>query len=212
MADLATTVHAALQRAADSVLDEVATDGLRVLRQVIHDAGFDKSEYLKNYELYAHVGASSVTFEIVLDVEAVLPEDRATQEAIDQQRAEAERAEAEAARTYHLSTKTQSVRRLKDKRSPAKDMRRPPRDARKNAQDRLVEHELARFAPRSARVTRTGKLSVALRRSVRETEKEVVFPQAKFDGIVQKFLDNLKKVVFEKFVPKLRELLEQHAL
>jgi len=212
MADLATTVHAFLQRATKSVLDDVATDGLKVLRQVIHDAGFDKSEYLKNYELYAHVGRDSVTFEIVLDIEAVLPEDEATKKAMEQQQLEAEQAEEKAAKTYHLSLKTQNVRMLKDKRVPAKDKRKPARDVRKNAQDRLVEHELARFAPRSARVTRSGKLSVALRRSVRETEQEVVFPQGKFDGIVQKFLDNLERVVLEKFVPKLRELVQRYAV
>jgi len=183
MADLATTVHAFLQRAVSSVLDEVATDGLGVLRKVIHDAGFDKSEYLKNYELYAHVGAESITFEIILDMEAVLPEDKATQEAIEQQKDEAS-AEEGSSRTYHLSTRTQNVQRLKDKRRPAKDARIPVRDARKNAQDRLAEHDLARIAPRSARVTRTGKLSIALRRSMRETEQRVIFPQAKFDGII----------------------------
>lgn len=210
MAEITTTVHAFLKRAVDAVIDDIATDGLHVLRNVLHASGFDQSEYLKNYELYAHVGGGNITFEIVLDIEAVLPEDEATELAMEQQKEAVQEAAEEAEKTYHLSLRTQSVRRLKDMRRPAKDRRKPAKDVRKTARDRLVEHELARFAPRSASVTRSGQLSVALRRSVRVTKKkEVVFPQAKFDGIVQKFLDEIDKVVLANFIPQLRLLLER---
>ena len=190
----------------EAVVDDIARDGLRALRRVLDEAGFSKSEHLRNYEVYAHVTGGEITFEIVLDVEAVVPEDEVTRQAIEEQRRRAEELQERAARTYKLSRKTMRVGRLRGLR----DARRPARDARKTAQDRLVEHELARLAPRSARVTRTGKLSVALRRSVRETEREVKFPEDKFQGILGTFMDRLRDVVFERFAPELQEIVERH--
>lgn len=213
MVDIATTLAAAVLRAADSVVDDIAAEGLRVLKRVLDEAGFPKSEYLRDYEVYAHVFGHEITFEIVLDVEAVVPEDELTRKALEEQRERAEELEREAERTYKLSRKTQRVGRLqglRDARRPTRDARRPARDARKTAGDRLVEHELARLAPRSARVTRTGKLSVALKRSIRETEREVKFPEDKFQGIIGNFMEELETVVFEKFAPELQKVVERY--
>jgi hypothetical protein len=213
MVDIATTLDAMVRRAVEAVIDDIAKDGLRALRSVLDRAGFSKSEYLRDYEVYAHVSGGEITFEIVLDVEAVVPEDTATQQAMEEQEQKAEEMEQEAEKTFHLSRKTRRVGRLRglhDARRGAKDARSGAKDARKTAGDRLTEHELARLAPRSARITRTGKLSVALKRSIRETEKEVKFPEGKFQGILGDFVDELKDVVFDKFAPELQKIVERY--
>lgn len=213
MVDIATTLNALVRRAVENVIDDIAKEGLMALRQILDKAGFPKSEYLRDYDVYAHVTGNEITFEIVLDVEAVVPEDEITKKALEEQQKQAEELEKRAARSYKLSRKTMRVGRLRglrNKNRPARDARKPARDARKTAQDRLVEHELARLAPRSARVTRTGKLSVALKRSIRETEKEVKFPEDKFQGILGTFMDRLKDIVSEKFAPELQQIVERY--
>lgn len=208
--DIATTLNAMVRRAFEAVVDDIAKDGLVVLRRVLNGAGFSGSEHLRDYEVFAHISGDTVSFEIVLDIEAVVPEDEVTRRAIEEQREKAEEIEKQADKSFHLFRKTQRVGRLRDARKPARDARKPARDARKNASDRLVEHELARLAPRSARVTRTGKLSVALRRSVRETEDKIEFPKDKFQGILGTFMEEIKNVVYDKFAPELRKIVERY--
>ena len=211
MADIATAIQTAMERAVDSVVDGIAEDGLLALRRVVHEAGFTRSEYLRDFEVLAHISGRRIEFEILLDVEAVLPEDEETRKALEEQQARLEEAERKASRTLRIRRgNIQKVRPARDARTPARDARKPARDARKTAQDRLVEHELARIAPRSARMTRTGKLAVALSRSIRETKTEVVFPEGKFQGILGDFMDELEKVVFERFVPELRDIVETY--
>ena len=213
MVDIATTLDAMVRRAFGAVVDDIAKDGLRVLRRVLDEAGFSKSEYLRNYEVYAHVSGETITFEIVLDVEAVVPEDEVTRQALEEQQEKAEEMEDQADKSFHLSRKTQRVGRLRglqDARRPARDARTPAHDVRKTASDRLAGHELARLAPRSGRVTRTGKLSVALRRSVRASEKKVEFPKDKFQGILGTFMEEIKDVISDKFAPELRKIVERY--
>jgi hypothetical protein len=210
--DVTTSLTAAMQRAADGLIDTIAKEGLVELRKILEKHGFSKSQYLKDYDVYAHVTGSWITFEIVLDVEAVVFEDEAAQKAVDDVAQQVASATEGATRTYTVSRPSLQVRTLKDVRKPARDARKPAKDIRKTAQDRLIEHELARLAPRSARVTRTGQLAVALQRSVRTSEKKVEFPQDKFQGILKDFVDSLKKILLTEFVPELEEIVEDYAL
>lgn len=210
MADVTTAIVAAAKRAVESVIDEIAKSGLVVLRNVLDQAGFRDSEYLKNYEVYAHVSGDVITFEILLDVEAVVPEDEATTAAIRDNMLEAE----QAATTYGMTAEgprriTGMSDRRVDARRPPRDARRPLRDARTNARDRLVRKEIANVRPRSVKVDRTGKLSVALRRSVRETEESVTFPQDAFQGILGQFMKRLQKEIREKFVPEIADIVRR---
>ena len=207
--DIATTLTATIDRAVERIVDGVASDGLKALKSVLDSAGFPKSEYLKNYEVFAHVSGTEVTFEILLDVEAVEPEDEITRKAMEEQKQQLEQIQQRASRTYRMTSR--GVQRLEDARRPARDARRPARDARKTASHRLAEHEIALHAPRSARITRTGKLAVALKRSIRTAEKETKFPEGKFQGIIGKFVDEIGSVIADRFLPELRDIVQRHA-
>lgn len=204
--DLATTLNAVLDRAVDRIVDGVATDGLKALKSVLDSAGFSRSEYLKDYEVLAHVTGRDITFEILLNVEAVEPEDEAAREAMQQ---EVEEAQQRASKTYRMTSR--GVQRLEDARRPSRDARRPSRDARKTASDRTTEHKVALHAPRSARITRAGKLAVALKRSIRTTERGVRFPEGEFQGIIGKFMDEIRSVIAERFLPELSDIIQRHA-
>lgn len=210
--DISTSLTASMQRAVDGLIDTIAKQGLVELRKILEKHGFSKSEYLKDYDVFAHVVGGWITFEIRLDVEAVVPEDEAAQQAMDDVSQQVAAASEGATRTYTVSKPSLQVRQMKDVRRPARDARRPAKDIRKTAQDRLVEHELARLAPRSARVTKTGQLSVALQRAVRSSEKKVVFPQDKFQGILKDFLVSLQKILLDEFVPELVDIIDEYAV
>lgn len=210
MADIATTVAAAVERAVAAAIDEVAKAGLATLRNVLDQAGFRDSEYLKNYEVYAHVSGDTITFEILLDVEAVVPEDAVTAEAIRTQMSSIE----DAARTFGMASEgPQRILGMRDARRdarrPARDARRPARDARTNVRDRLIKKEVANVRPRSLKVDRAGRLSVALRRSVRNGEQEVTFPQNEFQGILGDFVSRLKKVIATHFMPEISGIVKR---
>lgn len=210
MADVTTAIVAAANRAVQSVIEDIAKAGLTALRNVLDQAGFRDSEYLKNYEVFAHVSGEVITFEILLDIEAVVPEDAATAEAIKAGMEEAE----QVASTFGMTA--EGPRRIsgmadvrRDARKPPRDARRPLRDARSNARDRLIRKEVANVRPRSAKVDRTGRLSVALRRSVRETEDAVTFPQGLFQGILGQFMKQLQSEIRDKFVPEIASIIRR---
>lgn len=210
MADISTTVAAAVERALQAVIDEVAKAGLAALRNVVDQAGFRQSEYLKNYEVFAHVSGDVITFEILLDVEAVVPEDQATAQAVRSEMGTIE----EAARTFGMTTDgPQRVLGLndarRDARKPARDARRPARDARTDSRDRLIKKEIANVRPRSVKVDRAGRISVALKRSIREGEDGVTFPQAEFQGILGEFVTRLRKVIAAEFLPEIAKIVRR---
>ena len=198
--DIATTLKAVMDRAVVSIVDGVASDGLVALKSVLDSSGFPKSEYLKNYDVLAHVSGTEIVFEILLDVEAVEPEDEEARKAMEEQ---AEQVEEKSSRTYRMTSR--GVQRVQ------RDARRPARDARKTAVDRLFEHEVALHAPRSARITRSGKLAVTLKRSIRTVKEETVFPEGKFQGIIGKFMDEIKSVISDRFLPELSDIVRRHA-
>jgi hypothetical protein len=213
MIDIATSLTAAMNRAIDSIVDDVAQDGLEALKIVLDSSGFSKSEYLKNYQIFAHVIGRIITFEIILDIEAILPEDLVTTQALQNQTQSIQ----DVAKTYGMSIS--GPQRLigmsdarRDARQPARDARQPARDARKNSRDRLIAKEVANIRPRSARISKSGRLSVALRRSVRENESTVIFPEGVFQGILGKFLTDLKQVIVNTFAPKLAQILGDYGI
>lgn len=214
MSNIATTLYTAMRRASSVVLHDIAKTGVVALKRVLDRSGFPKSEYLKNYEVYSHVVDDSVLFEILVDLDAVQIEDELTKKALQEQSETVN----DASTTYGVKS-GRAYAFMKDKRKPARDARKPAKDARKpardartNSRDRLVDHEIALHAPRSARITRQGKLSVLLKRSMRETESEVRLPQGDFEGIMKDIMDKLSDVLYQYFIPELQELVNDYVV
>lgn len=207
--DIATTIDAAMKRAARNIIREIAKKGIVALKNILDRSGFAKSEYLDDYEVFAHIRGDEITFEIIVDFDALQFEDDATKKALEENAQQLQNSE----RTYGVRsnrayTYVRDVRKPAiDKRKPARDARQPARDARKTSHDRLVGHEIALHAPRSARMTRQGKLSVTLRRSVRETQQKIQIPDGEFDGIIKEVMDKLSTIIASSFVPAIQEIV-----
>jgi hypothetical protein len=213
--DITTSLTSYLDRLVDEMVDAIAKDGLALLKRILDQAGFAKSPYLKDYEVYAHVIGDVVAFEILLDVEAVVAEDQATQDAMEATAEEGDESEAQASATYAIGPNgpqrlVGKTNALRDARTPARDARRPARDARKTARDRLIEKEVANITPRSARVDRDGRLSVALRRTAKTDGEGIVMPQGEFQGIIGVFLREISALISAKFAPGLSEIIGRY--
>ncbi len=213
--DITTSLTAYLDRLVDEMVDAIAKDGLVLLKRILDQAGFAKSPYLKDYEVYAHVIGDVVAFEILLDVEAVVAADQATQDAMEASAEEGDESEAQASSTYAMGPNgpqriVGKTNALRDARSPARDARRPARDARKTARDRLIEKEVANITPRSARVDRDGRLSVALKRTAKVDGEGIVMPQGEFQGIIGVFLSEISTLISAKFAPGLSEIIGRY--
>lgn len=216
MTDYATQLGTELQRIADSLVDEIAKDGLEALKRTLDQYGFADSPHLRNYDVLAHVDDGEILFEILVDVEALDVREADVREMLESARPAMV---SNAARTYgmgmrgveRVSGNKSATRGSRDARQPPMDARRPTRNARKGSGDRLLEHEMASHAPRSLQVTREGKLSVMLRRSLREMDTGVHYPQGMYEGLLKTFMDKLVKVVQDKFVPALQDIVEAHA-
>lgn len=220
--DIATTLNAALMRIVDSVIDAIAADGVVALKKVLDDAGFSKSDALKDYEVYAHVSGREITFEILVPADAFDTSDAQTQEAVDKARAEAEAEEnTPGVRTYGFQP-TSRPGRLTGRRDARRDARKSVWDARrdarkppktltsraKTAQTRLMEHEAALHAPRGMTVNREGMVSLRMTKTVEDTpDGGVRLPKGQFQGVIGKFVESLKDVISENFVPELEKLL-----
>ncbi len=210
--DITTSLTAMLDRLVDDIVDEIAKEGLALLKKILDEAGFQKSPYLKDYQVYAHVMGDVITFEILLDVDSVVPEDELTRNAIKEAAAAAQAAEADADKSYAIGPN--GPQRLvgkhnarRDARTPASDLRRPARDARRTSRDRLILKEVANISPRSAKVDRDGRLSVALKRTAKVVDEGVVMPQNEFQGIIGKFIGEISSLVSSKFAPGLASII-----
>ena len=213
--DISTTLTAYLDRVVDDMVHGIAKDGLALLKRILDQAGFAKSPYLKDYEVYAHVLDDVVAFEILLDLEAVVPADQATQQAIEASQDAGDDTEATATASYGIGASGPQrivgrTNALRDARRPARDMRRPARDVRQTALDRLIKKEIANVTPRSINVNRDGRLSVALKRSTRAVGEETVMPQGQFQGIIGTFLSELTSVISSQFAPGLAEIVDRY--
>jgi len=205
MASITTTLDVAMNRMLDDIINGVAKDGLVVLKQVLDSSGFLKSPYLKNYEVYAHVIGHQVMYEILVDVTALNEKEKQTRELID---SAVDNEISKSAKTYGVSAKgVRRISKMKDVRKEVGDVRKTSHDARKTSHNRLLEHDSANHAPRSMEVNREGKLSVYYERSIRETKSGIKYPQFKYDGLMQKFLDKLIDTVSERFTSEIEKIL-----
>jgi len=215
MDDFTTQFHVALQRATDGLSDEIAKDGLHVFKGIIDAAGFGRSEYLKDYDLLAHVDGNEITFELLINFSALEMRDKQVQEMVESAKPGAV---SEAARTYGIGIN--GVQRLIgprdarkeafDRRTPTRDARRPTRDARRMAGQRIIGHEMAQHMPRSMNVNREGKLSVMFRKSLREGTSEIHYPKGKLQGLIAQFMDKLTYTIQEKFSPELEKVMARY--
>lgn len=226
MTDITTSLTAQLQRAVEAVTDTIAKDGLLVLKRVLDNAGFAHSPYLKDYQVYAHVAADGIVFEILLNVEAFDIDKKLLQK--DSQKA-IEAFEDASERTYHIISRGGFARvaRMKDnRRAIPSALNRPNRTKSnlkqwgdqgfvrnrfKDSGQRKTDHRLALSAPRDMSVSREGRLSVSFQRQTRTTKSgEIHFPQGKFQGLVKKFMDELKQLVLSNFVPELEKIMQKY--
>lgn len=234
MSDLATALMSRLQRSVASVSDAIAKDGLELLRSVLEESGFGRSEHLKDYELYAHSDGSEIVFEILLSVDSVeggaagsddendMSDEVAAYRVAAMEAMEAKFEEA-AVKSFGLS-RDGSVHRissLRDKRHTSRDTKKPSRDTKRKSRDtkrgaevREFEHKAAAAAPRSLGaprsmdVGRSGKLRISFTRKLRKTASgETHYPQGSYDGIMGKFVDGMKDIVAQRFIPELEKIL-----
>jgi hypothetical protein len=222
-----------LQRSVASVSDAIAKDGLELLRSVLEESGFGKSEHLKDYELYAHTDGSEIVFEILLSTDSVeggaaegSDEDDMSEEVARYRVAAMEAMEAKfeeaAVKSFGLSSDG-AVRRistLRDKRHTSRDTKKPSRDTKKKSRDtkrgsevREFEHKAAAAAPRavgaprSMHVGRSGKLKISFTRKLRKTAEATHYPQGSYEGIMGEFVDGMKDIVAQRFIPELEKIL-----
>ncbi len=215
-----------LDRATEAVSDLIAKDGLALLKKTLDSSGFVKSPYLKDYEVFATVNRRGITFEILVSLEAVDIDPKTLEESADRS---IQAYEDASERIYHILSRGgfDRVARMKDNRRAAPSaLNRPkrtknnlhqwgpkssgygPRSAFKTSQTRRLEHKLAMSAPRDMHIDRQGRLSVRFERQTRTTKSgEIHFPQGKFQGIVKKFMDELKQLILSRFSPELEKVL-----
>ena len=220
MADITTSLEAALKRATSMVIDEIAQDGLVALRQILDGAHFSDSEFLKGYQVYVHVTDEELEYEIVVSGNAIEDKEQAIQESNEQKKkATNKQTLLKAFRSYGLTKDNKPIRysQMRDVRHPAHDVRKPardkrelPRDARKTAEDRLVGHEIALNAPRSMNLNQYGKLNLKFKRSVRETSQGMQYPQASHDGLIGKFVEELRNIIQANFAPALEAVIARY--
>jgi len=226
MSDVTTALMARLQRSLDAVSDGIAKDGLQLLRRVLEDAGFGKSEFLKDYDLYAHKsGSGEIVFEISLTVEALESNDESDEVAAYRKEAMESmenKFEEAAVKSFGLSKdgEVHRVSTLRDKRVQSRDTKRNSHDSRRKSHDttkgssaREFEHKAAAAspralgAPRSMQVGRSGKLKLSFTRKLTKVSSGYQYPQGDFEGIMKKFVDGMQDVVARRFVPELEKIL-----
>jgi hypothetical protein len=216
MTDIATTLTAAIQRVSANIINSIAKDGLQLFKNTLDESGLSKTPELKDYEVNAYVSGDTITFELMVHSESVIPVDDNAQQALDGMQQKIQAIRSMAARTYGMS-KRGGVQSLvgrrdgrRDARSPTKSATRSARSAFKTSDDRSIDHEVAAKSPRYMDV-KAGKLLVSFRRSIRQTEKnEFVMPRGEFEGIPNIFLQKLKSTIAKKFNPELDKILKRY--
>jgi len=223
LADYTKSLEALFDSIATSILDDIAVEGLEILRSILADAGFLHSEYLKNYELSSRIEDDAVVYQILIDFESL---DDESQVAVQEVETPVE--DPTDPNSYSIPTLPSRVfaraRRIlgqtggkRDARRPSRrnnDARRPigdaRRDARTNSFDRQVARDVSAPAPRKMRVDRQGKLVVAFRKELKEENGQYQYPSGDFDGIIKQFISELESLLLEKFAPKLEEIIKRY--
>lgn len=217
MAGLTTTLHAAAMRVVDQVIDKVAADGLSMLKTVLDDAGFNKSDHLKNYEIYSYVTGKTVTFEITIDSDAVVAADPKTKEMLNKQATEKAKSLAEQASRVYAMSGTGPVRIMFDKRDdarkPVNDARVPARDARKRSMGTEKNSvERMTVTPRGMKMTREGRLSITIQRAMEHDARGYTMPDGPAQGILGDYVKRMKDVISSDFGPELEKMVQRHFL
>ena len=220
MPSFTTSLSTQLMRAVESVRDSIAKDGLTALKKVLDESGFSRSSYLKDYEVYSHVTGNRIMFEILIQVDSVDIDVKKVQE---QNQASVEAFEKAADRTYKIISRGgfNRVSQMRDNRKPRPSALRPTKDALhrvgglssafKDSGQRKLEHGIAMAMPRGMNVDRIGKLSVQFGKQTRTTKSgDIHFPQGQFQGIIKKFMDELRQIVLTQFSPELEKILKNY--
>ncbi len=226
--DITTSLTAQLQRAVSAVADNIARSGLELLQKTLDNAGFLKSSYLKDYEVYSRVNRDTITFEILVRLDSIQVDQMRLAEKTREQEMVTPKDTAEQAeeRVFGIQGRGgfANVARMHDARKPTRDARKPLRDARKplhdatkgprDSRERAINHTLARTRPRSIllprgmQVNRDGKLAIQLdRRATLNKEGGLQMPNGEFQGIVRRFMDDLRHLVLEQFTPQLEKII-----
>jgi hypothetical protein len=218
-----------------SIYEPIAVKGLLALKKILDESGFSDSEYLKDYQVYAHLADDAVMFEINIDAEG-LSDDSTTDEAPrgynrpetsakDKKKASLVQSKSQAkgyVKSYFIgrNNRPERINGRYDARKPLQDKLKMPRDARKissdrtrnsnvkNSGQRYVEHELEATAPRGMEVV-DKKLRVSVQRTVRNTKFVQKHPKGDFQGIMSKFIDQINQLIAEEFTPAIMGILEK---
>jgi len=213
---ISTTLNTLLNRVVEDSIDAIAKEGLELLKSVLDSSGFSKSQYLKNYQLYAHVSGSTITYEVLVSLESL--DEESQKEVLSEENKEED---TKPRRSYaYMIGNVGRMYQLDDSR---RDARKPARDARSNKTSALksaldvrrtsnmrdVLHQIRSVSPRSIRVQRSGKISVRLKNYVQEKKSEIVIPTKKYDGVVSEFVNRLSLTVSKSFAPQLVSIISR---
>lgn len=220
--NITTSINAMIDRAIESVIDSIAIEGLELLRGILETSGFQKSEYLKNYELYSHVKNGEIEYEILLDLESVDVKDEENLEEVEPEEEEedsrtytipthAKRAFSNARRVLGIGPRMADARKSLNKDYDARISAHDARvDVRKNALGRSTERKVAAPSPRNMRIDRYGKLAISVQKKAETgTDGKFNLPKKNREGIVGEFIEKLQKLVSEKFLPEFEKILEK---
>jgi len=210
--NFSTSLESALSKIVDRMLPSIAEEGLLALRKVLQDSGFVQSEHLKGYQVFAHVMSKEIVFEILVPAESIEQTPELADKIEGQQEEKAQDMERLAMETYGLHegrvVKFHDARR--DARKPAQSALKEVPDKRRNSEDRKIIREIILHSPRSMLLNRQGKLSLSFKRSIRESNGEVHFPQGKFEGVVKHFLEELRSIVLTSFAPEMQNIINRY--
>lgn len=220
--NVTTSLHAQVQRFISGILDTIASEGLIALKQTLDDAGVTKNI---DYAVLAHTTGDSVIFEITVDSSTIVSDDPITIAYLQKARLELYKQKMKnVTKTFELgldgsrrvvydARKTASdarkhandIRRpARDARVSARDARRPARDARSGV-DRTIEN------PHGMSMTKDGKLSITIERSVIKNKSEIQIPKGVYQGIIGNFIDRVNNIVAEEFVGELEKIITRYA-
>ena len=215
-----------LQRSIDSIRDTIAKDGLRLLKSVLTEYGFDDSEFLKDYEIHAVVNDDEITYEILLSINSVEETDLPKQDTDEKTTTKNtdEKSEEATARKYGISkdNKVYRISQMHDARNKSYDTKKRSHDTKKRSRDtqirssdRKLSHEMAASAPRSLgaprsmKVSKSGKLNISFTRELKTTNSGSKYPEKDFEGLMKKFLDGIQDVISKNFIPELKKILSR---
>jgi len=228
MANFTAPLMVLLERSVDSIRDIIAKDGLAILQSTLRESGFEDSEYLKDYVLYAHVSGDEVVYEISLSVDAVGEETDLSEEVVRTRNSAMDaldnKFEEASVKSFGLSKDGSVFRvaRMRDKRKSHHDAktirkkRKSSHDVKSTSKTREFEHKAAsasprsRGAPRSMDVDKSGKLKLTFTRQLKKTKSDFKYPEKDFEGIMKKFIEGIQDAITKRFVPELEKTLSKY--